>query len=99
MITKPLQIESVDVLVAESNPPKVSVKVTGVIPDACTSPRDPQISQDGSTFTITILGDRPADMACAQVISTYQQTIPIGTLQPGNYRVVVNGVNKDFTVN
>ncbi len=98
MITRPLQIEQIDVLVAESYPPQVSVTVAGVIPDSCTKPRDPQVSRDGSTFTITILGERPADMACAQVISTYQQTIPLGTVQPGNYQVIVNGVRKDFTV-
>jgi hypothetical protein len=98
MITAPLQIESVDVLVAESNPPQVFAKVSGIIPDSCTNPREPQIKREGSTFTITILGERPADVACAQIVSQYEKSIPLGTLDPGQYTVVVNGVSKPFTV-
>lgn len=98
MTTTPLQIQSVDVLVAESHPPQVSVKVSGIIPDSCTKAREPEISRDGSRFTITIIGERPTGLACAQVISAYERSIQLGTLDPGSYTVNVNSVSKNFTV-
>ncbi len=98
MTTAPLQIHGVDVLIAESYPPRVSVKVNGIIPDSCTKAREPVVSRDGSTFTITIIGERPTGVACAQIISPYDQSIEIGTLDPGSYTVVVNGVRKNFSV-
>ncbi len=99
MATAPLKIQSVDVLVAESAPPQISVKITGIIPDSCTKARDPETHRDGSTFTITIIGERPTGMACAQMVSLYEQTIQLGTLDPGSYTVTVNGVRKDFQIN
>ncbi len=99
MTTAPLQIQTVDALVAESAPPQISVRVTGIIPDSCTKARDPETRRDGSTFTITIIGERPTGMACAQIVSPYEQTIRLGTLDPGSYTVIVNGVRKDFQIN
>lgn len=99
MTTAPIQIQNIDVLIAESYPPQVFVKVTGIIPDSCTKAREPEISHDGSTFTITIIGERPTGVACAQIVSTYEKSIRLGTLDPGSYTVVVNDVTKQFKVN
>ncbi len=98
MTTSPIQITNVDVLIAESYPPQISVSVTGIIPDSCTTVKQPEVSHDGTTFNITILGERPAGMVCAQVATTYQHSVSLGTLDPGKYTVTVNGVSKDFTV-
>ncbi len=98
MITKPIQIQSVDVLVAESNPPQVTVNVSGIIPDSCTKAREPEVSHQGSTFTITIIGEKPSGVACAQVVSPYTKSISLGAVQPGTYTVVVNNLKKQFTV-
>ncbi|MGA7671874.1 MAG: hypothetical protein WBW04_15710 [Nitrolancea sp.] len=98
MTRSPIQITNVDVLIAESYPPQISVSVTGIIPDSCTTVQQPEVNHDGTTFTITIMGERPTGMVCAQVATTYQKSIALGTLDPGDYTVSVNGVSKDFTV-
>ena len=98
MSTSPLQVQSVDILVAESFPPQVTARVTAVIPDSCTKAREPQISRDGATITIKIIGERPDGVACAQVISSYDKSIPLGPLDPGSYTLHVNNLTKTFQV-
>jgi hypothetical protein len=69
-----------------------------IIPDSCTKAHEPEISRDGSTITITISGERPDGVACAQVISDYQKSIALGPLDPGSYTLQVNNVTKPFQV-
>lgn len=98
MTTAPIKIQNVSIVTAESYPPQIFVEVTGFIPDSCTKARDPEIAHDGSTYTITIIGERPTGMVCAQIVSPYKHSIPLGSLEAGQYTVVVNGVTKNFTV-
>jgi hypothetical protein len=98
MSTVKLQVQTVDVLIAESFPPQISAHVTAIIPDSCTKAREPEISRDGSTITVTLTGERPEGVLCAQVISTYDKSIPLGTLNPGHYTLHVNNVTKEFDV-
>lgn len=98
MSTVRLQVQTVDVLIAESFPPQISAHVTAIIPDSCTKARDPEISRDGTTITVTLIGERPDGVACAQIISTYDKSISLGTLDPGHYTLHVNDVTKMFEV-
>jgi hypothetical protein len=98
MSTVRLQVQTVDVLIAESFPPQISAHVTAIIPDSCTKAREPEISRDGTTITVTLIGERPDGVACAQVISTYDKSIPLGTLAPGKYTLHVNDVTREFEV-
>jgi hypothetical protein len=98
MSTVKLQVQTVDVLIAESYPPQISAHVTAIIPDSCTKAREPEINRDGSTITVTLIGERPDGVACAQVISTYDKSIPLGTLAPASYTLHVNNVTKEFEV-
>ena len=49
-------------------------------------------TRDGNTITIQMTTIRPKDVACATVITEYQEVIPLGRFSTGDYRVVVNGV-------
>lgn len=98
MTTAPIQIQDVSIVTAESYPPQIFVEVTGFIPDSCTTARDPEIAHAGSMYTITIIGERPTGMICAQIVSPYKRSIPLGSLDAGHYTVVVNGVSKQFDV-
>jgi hypothetical protein len=98
MSTVKLQVQTVEVLIAESFPPQIFAHVTAIIPDSCTKAREPEINHDGSTITVTLTGERPDGVLCAQVISTYDKSIPLGTLDPGHYTLHVNDVTQGFDV-
>lgn len=98
MSTVQLQIQHVDILIAESSPPQVTARVIGIIPDSCTTAREPEISRDGSTITIKIIGERPDGVACAQIISSYEKSVALGSLDPGSYTLHVNNLTQVFGV-
>lgn len=93
-----LQIAQVQLRVMESSPVQGVVEVQGIIPDACSTVREPEVSRSGNTVTIQIFGERPRDRACAQVIRVYQQNVPLGALQPGDYVLHVNDVTTGFHI-
>ncbi len=98
VLTRPIQIDQVQVILAESHPVQVSVHVTGYLSDSCTVAREPEVRRSGDTVTVTILGDRPRLALCAQVILPYERTIPLGSFSPGSYTVRVNDVTRTFRV-
>ncbi len=89
VVRRPLQITDVQVAVGEAG--AVALRVTGIIPDACTRALPPQVTHQGQQIEVTILGERPRDALCAQVISAYAETIALGILEPGEYAISVNG--------
>lgn len=93
---RPLQIASVRVEVGDRG--AVVLRVTGIVPDACTRPLPPEIRRRGQRIEVAILGERPREAVCAQVASEYHETIALGMLEPGEYRVTVNGFETDVRV-
>ena len=93
-----MPIGEIEVLLAESHPVQVSVEVTGWLPDSCTVHHETQQAQEGNTITIHITTTRPKDLACATVVTEYQERVFIGTLPAGDYTVIVNGVAQEFRV-
>ncbi len=93
-----MPIVQIEVLLAESQPPQVSVEVTGYLPDSCTAPHETHQAQEGNTITIQTTTIRPKEIACAAVITEYQEQVFIGTLPTGDYKVIVNGVEQNFRV-
>ena len=93
-----MPIAEIEVLLAESDPVQVSVVVNGWLADSCTAHHETHQAQEGNTITIQITTIRPADLACATVVTEYQEQIFIGTLPVGDYRVVVNDVEQAFSV-
>lgn len=89
VVRRPLQITDVQVEAGEGG--AVALRVTGIIPDACTRALPPRIARQGQQIEVTILGERPRDALCAQVTSEYAETIALGTLEPGEYAISVNG--------
>lgn len=92
----PIVIETVDVRIAESAPPQIFVEVAGYLGDGCTRFHDLEQVREGNTFTITITGERPKDAMCTAIAEPYSENIALGTLEPGSYTVIVNGVRADF---
>jgi hypothetical protein len=94
METGEAKIESVQATIMESSPLMVVVQITGSFPDGCTQISRMSQTVDGTTIKITVFTARPKDMACTDVITQFEQKLPLDTteLQPGTYTIDVNGV-------
>lgn len=88
--TKPIEIETVDIRIAESYPPQLFAEVTGWVGDPCTVAREPEVTREGNTITVTILADRDPDVICTMMLVGYQKNIALGSVEPGEWTVKVN---------
>ena len=72
---------------------QVSVVVQGSFPDSCTSLGEVTQTVEDNTISVTLTGVQPADMMCAQVLTPFEETIPLDVsgLPAGEYTVDVNG--------
>ncbi|TVR69971.1 MAG: hypothetical protein EA415_13565 [Sphaerobacteraceae bacterium] len=93
-----VNIDRVDVRLAESHPVQVYVEIAGYLPDPCWNAQEPVVEQDGPRFEIEIVAERKADEVCPQVIEDYETVVELGTVDPGDYVVSVNGVEQEFEV-
>ncbi len=93
-----MPIVEIEVLLAESDPVQVTVDVNGYLADSCTAHHETHQAQEGNTITIQITTIRPRDLACATVVTEYQEKVSIGTLPAGDYKIIVNDVEGEFRV-
>ena len=93
-----MPIGEIEVLLAESHPVQVTVEVNGWLADSCTTHHETHQGREGNAITIQITTIRPKDAFCATVVTEYQERVFIGTLQAGDYTVIVNDVEQQFRV-
>lgn len=95
-----LQIGHVDVLVMESFPPQILVKVDGTLPDGCTEVGDITQQRTDRTIVVTIPTRRTTDGACIAIAPQVSRNIRLNGsfAESGTYTVRVNGVEKTFTL-
>ena len=98
VVTEPIQIDRVDVLILESSPPQVTVRVEGVLGDGCATLHSVGQVRSGNTVTVTILRERPRKAICTQIAKLYDEVIRLeGQFPPGDYLLRVNSVEKTFS--
>jgi len=98
VVVEPIQVDSVDVRVMESSPPRATAHVQGVLGDGCASLHSEEQQRSGNTVTLTILRERPRDAICTQIAKLYDAEIALdGGFPPGQYLLRVNGVERAFT--
>lgn len=100
-VAKPAQIESVEILVAESWPQQYFVHVFSVQPDGCHEFDGYSVEREGLAIRIEVLNRVPAnlnELACTLAITTTESNIPLGTdFESGvTYTVTVNDVTRTF---
>ena len=94
-----MPINDISVILLESFPLQVHVVVNGHLNDGCTTLNEITQRREGNTIRIHITTKRPKDAICIQVIKEVQERIPLeGSFLPGRYRVIVNGVEKEFEI-
>lgn len=87
----PTVIEDAQVLVLESFPPQLVVSIRGYQPDSCQFPVEVDQSVDGNTITLEIYRELPPNVRCAEAIVPYESNINLGSFDPGDYVIDVNG--------
>jgi hypothetical protein len=81
-----------EVLLLESLPVQVKLKISGELPNPCArlgwsvAPGD-----DQGRIQVALYVDEPTEAACIQVVAPYSQSIPLGSFERGSYGVFVNG--------
>ena len=103
-----LHIDDIKIIRGPSLPNEVVnrffVEVNGEFPNPCDyAHNETEVirSQDGKKITIKISMKRfPSSDGtfCITATEPYRELIDLGILPPGNYRVVVNGIGKNFTI-
>jgi inhibitor of cysteine peptidase len=95
-------VSHIEIRLMESFPVKVSVMVSGDLPDGCT--QIDQINQrrdlDTNTFWVEITTRREAGVACTEALVPLGETISLDVygLPAGTYTIDVNGVTDTFTL-
>ena len=93
-------VDEISVAVIETNPVQVELQVLGHTPNPCVE-LETAVIRSGNTFYV-VVADTPLQtlIACAQIIQPYEVTIPLDVsgLPPGDYLVVVNGDDIEFTL-
>jgi hypothetical protein len=99
---QPAPIESVEVLVLESFPVQVNVKISGYLPTPCHKLGAISTSRpDANTFQIDVPMSLPSpDQVCIEVIEPFEQTVSLDVagLKAGTYTVKVNDITEQFTL-
>ena len=85
-------IEEVRVNIAESFPVQIFVYIRGGLADACTTLHEVKTERSGSDINIQVTTQRPKEAICAQVYSTFEENVALGSdFTPGEtYTVNVN---------
>lgn len=93
-------VESLQILILESFPVQVHVRVNGYLGDGCTEVGEITSEREEDTFTVRITTVRPADAICTQQLVGLEETIALDVhgLEAGTYTVDVNGVTDTFTL-
>lgn len=97
--TVPAPIDEVEVVIRESAPPQVALKVKAGLPSGCAQRDSHSVSRSGDTFTVTILNSMPTgNPICTMIYGTYDLTIELGSdfRIGGTYTVQVNDKTTTF---
>lgn len=79
-VTVPAPIDGVDVVIRESMPPQVAVRVSAGLPSGCAQQHSHRVERSGDTITITVLNSMPSgNPICTMIYGMYDLTIELGS--------------------
>lgn len=93
-------VDSIEIMIMESFPVQVSVRVRGELQDGCTEIDQIETTRDEQQFNVVMTTLRPADAVCTEAVVPFDETIPLDVLDlpAGTYAVDVNGRTGSFTL-
>ncbi|XUX01150.1 MAG: hypothetical protein TUN42_03940 [Dehalogenimonas sp.] len=99
-IIKPAIISKVEIRIAESYPPQVFIDIRGLLIDSCTTLNGVDTKRQGNIIDISVTTQRPKDAVCAQVVSYFSTSVPLGSdfAADQTYTLRVNGQAQQFNL-
>lgn len=92
MIRGNLSIGTSEVVLMESFPVQVSLRVSGMLPTPCNLPRAELTGPDkDNKIYIEMWTLTDPDAVCIQVLQPFEVSIPLGSYESGSYTVYMNG--------
>ncbi|UCF10144.1 MAG: hypothetical protein JSW65_00195 [Candidatus Bipolaricaulota bacterium] len=91
-------VDRIEIRILESFPVQVHVVVRGSLPDACTAVREVAATRSRHRFVVEVTAQRDRDALCAQVLTPYEEVVPLDVLglPAGTYVVEVHGLSATF---
>jgi hypothetical protein len=86
----PVFVDSTDMLLRESFPVQVVLKVAGNLPTPCHEPVW-EVEDDGTTISVILGSLADPDVVCIQVLEPFEVFITLGAFESGAREVVLNG--------
>ena len=96
---KPAPIHEVEVYFMESFPVQVGVHIQGGLSDGCTTFHNIEVTREGNHVSILVTVQRPKDVACPAVYTTFEKTINLGSdfTEGVTYTLDVNDYSTTFS--
>ena len=97
--TVPAPIDGLEVVMRESAPPQVSLKITAGLPSGCAQAHSHRLTRSGNAFTVTVLNSLPTgDPICTMIYGSYVLTVDLGSdfAAGQTYTVHVNDKSTSF---
>jgi inhibitor of cysteine peptidase len=95
----PVYIDSVELLLLESYPVQVQVRLQGTLPTPCHRLAwDLRAPDTRGRITLDVYSAADPGIACIQALEPFEQVIDVGSFIRGSYILVVNGVQYPFTI-
>ena len=86
----PFFVDSTDILLMESFPVQVALRVSGNLPSPCHQAVW-NVEDDGEAIHVTLASVADNDRACTQVLVPTELSVPLGSFESGARTVILNG--------
>lgn len=97
--TRPAEISAIQVEILESMPAQAVAVIEGGLGDGCTTLGEITQRREGNTITITVPAVHSGAEICTMVYQIFTERVQLeGSFEPGDYKVIVNGVERSFSV-
>lgn len=94
-----MQVESINVRIAESFPVQVYARIQGWLGDGCTELGSISQNRSGNIINVEITTHRPAQATCTMALVGWEENLRLeGEFPPGDYELTVNGKSVVFSV-
>ena len=101
IVVEPMQVNDIQVVGLDQDPPQPAAVIDGVIGDSCNELDSVTQTRDGNAISIQITVRRTTgpNIACAELAQLYNETLPLeGDFPSGEYTLVVNGTPRTFSI-